>query len=194
MTSTDVKHSLHLQEWRWEVVRAYTGFYWGCWEGTTPSFSLPPKKKIPKLEKGGWKNVAVSTRAQTHCGWAGIIKKKKKNSALCSLTHVSHDAGWGGIKENHSLWMRSWTKRTKSHRDLHFNTFIYLDKQSLTHSHIFAERLDEDNKTQSTFYKDTNKKNQSWFVAILNRCWHDAHNILSWLELKVLTFACTRTS
>lgn len=51
---------------RWEVERAATGFSFECREGTIPA--IFPKEKIPKLGKGGWKNAAVSTRLQTHCG------------------------------------------------------------------------------------------------------------------------------
>lgn len=58
--------SLHLRGWRWEVERAATGFSFECREGTIPA--IFPKEKIPKLGKGGWKNAAVSTRLQTHCG------------------------------------------------------------------------------------------------------------------------------
>ena len=128
-------HSLHLRGWR-EVVRATTGFPGDVGRELLPQFSQ--KKKIPKLGKGGWKNAAVSTRLQTHCG--RTTRYRVFWPLWCKLHMMLPDqlTCWYIRKTSKLLWMSCYTRKAMEICILIY--FIYLGKECLRHGHICLPR------------------------------------------------------
>lgn len=81
--TADVKLSLRLQDWQWEVEGARTGFYWGWREGgnavgtplATPT-TEPPHPPTPKL--GGVAGLKECARFNTSAKSSWLCRHEKK--------------------------------------------------------------------------------------------------------------------